>query len=440
MINSLHLCCYCNNLSFSCNFSAYFVVSVRLCHQVVYWSLSFNSFVHLFDSNVLSELRSFIGLTEFYGRFISRLSTLREPLTRLLKHDKHFRWTNDQQTAFNNLKNILSGDTMVTPFNPNNKITLICDALLVGIGAILEQNGQPVTCVSKTLTTAEKGYPQIEREVLAIVWSIERLHKYLFGRKFTVVTNKKPLFFLCNPGKAIPVMTAARLQRWLIITILNIEKAQTFKVQTHYQDITRIMRLMVFLMSTIFRTLYCWLQLTSLASDKRVKWILISGMFARVSWTVSMVPLLLTILNFDMKWLFKTHCCIEVSDSLFQSVCNRKCWNIGTDAMKSIARQCVWWPTIDHDIDRWAKSCEGCCKGKNHPKSMWTSWPEEQEKWSRVHVDLCGPFYDGSMALVMVDAFTKWPEVHLLKSTTSNDIIKRLCDEPSLEKVHQSLW
>ena len=58
---------------------------------------------------------------------------------------------------------------------------------------------------------------------------------------------------------------------------------------------------------------------------------------------------------------------------------------------------------------------------------MWTSWPEEQEKWSHVHVDLCSPFYDGSiMALVMVDAFMKWPEVHLLKSTTSNDIIKWL--------------
>ena len=118
--------------------------------------------------------------------------------------------------------------------------------------------------------------------------------------------------------------------------------------------------------------------------------------------------------------------------------------HVGTDTMKSIARQCIWWPTIDSDIDHWAKPCEGCCKGKNHPKSMWTSWPEEWEKWSRVHVDLCGPFYDGLMALVMADAFAKWSVVHLLKSTTSNDIIKWLWlngrDEPSLKKVYQPLW
>ena len=159
----------------------------------------------------------------------------------------------------------------------------------------------------KTLTVAEKGYPQIEREALAIVWSIKRLHKYLFGRKFTVVTDNKPLFFLCNPGKAIPVMTAARLQRWLLFLMaynydIEYRKAtDTFKVQTHYQSITRIMQIMVFLMSTIFKTLYCRLQLISLASEKRVKLIPISGMFTRVSCTVGMVTLRLTILNFDMK-------------------------------------------------------------------------------------------------------------------------------------------
>ena len=113
--------------------------------------------------------------------------------------------------------------------------------------------------------------------------------------------------------------------------------------------------------------------------------------------------------------------------------------HIGTDAMKSIARQCVWWPMIDHDINHWAKSCEGCCKGKNHPKSMWTPWPEEREKWSRVHVDLCSPFFDGSMALVMVNAFRNG-----LKFISSNQQLLMTssngCDEPSLKKVYQPPW
>ena len=86
-----------------------------------------------------------------------------------------------------------------------------CDASPVGIGAVTEQDGKPILFVSKTLTKAERGYAQIEREGLAIVWAIKRLHKYLFGRKFDLVTDNKPISFIFNPSKAVAVMTAARL-------------------------------------------------------------------------------------------------------------------------------------------------------------------------------------------------------------------------------------
>ena len=365
------------------------------------------SVIHGFrkPSNV-AEIRSFIGLTEFYGRFIPRLSTLREPLTSLLKHDEPFQWTNDQQTAFNNLKNILSGDTVVTPFNPNDKVTLICDASPVDIGAILEQNGRLVPCVSKTLTTAEKGYPQIEQEALAIVWSIKRLHKYLFGRKFMVVTDNKPLFFLCNPGKAIPVMTAARLQRWLLILMAynydieyrkgaDIQGADTLS-RYHSENADNGVFDVNNLQNTILPAPIDKSRIRKASKiDPDLRDVYKSIMH---SWYGDTAP---DYLKFRYE--------ITVQDSLLYRgvrLVIPKCLqqevlehlhdgHVGTDAMKSIARQCVWWPTIDCDIDHWAKSCEGCCKGKSHPKSMWTPWPEEREKWSRVHVDLCGPFYDG---------------------------------------------
>ena len=100
--------------------------------------------------------------------------------------------------------------------------------------------------------------------------------------------------------------------------------------------------------------------------------------------------------------------------------------HIGADSMKSIARQCVWWCSIDKDIEIVAKSCVNCGKSKNHTRARWTSWPEETQKWNRVHIDLAGPFGRDTMALVMVDAYSKWPEVHLMSSTTSTEIIKRL--------------
>ena len=100
--------------------------------------------------------------------------------------------------------------------------------------------------------------------------------------------------------------------------------------------------------------------------------------------------------------------------------------HLGTDGMKSIARQSVWWKNIDSDIVNFAKSCKSCCSGKSHFRSSWSSWPEENQKWTRVHVDLCGPFSDGLMALVIVNAYSRWPEVHMMRSIFSSDIINRL--------------
>ena len=100
--------------------------------------------------------------------------------------------------------------------------------------------------------------------------------------------------------------------------------------------------------------------------------------------------------------------------------------HVGIDVMKSISRQCVWWKSIDGDITNYVKSCISCCQSKTSSRSAWTSWPEETAKWTRVHVDFCGPFVDGVNALVIVDAYSRWPEVHLMRSTTSSETISRL--------------
>ena len=100
---------------------------------------------------------------------------------------------------------------------------------------------------------------------------------------------------------------------------------------------------------------------------------------------------------------------------------------VGSEAMKTIACQCVWWKTINKDINSWSKRCERHCKAKSHVKSQWNPWPEETEKWHRVlvHADIVGTFEDGRYALIIVDAYTKWPEVHIMTSTTSSEVKKR---------------
>ena len=127
----------------------------------------------------VKEVRSLLGMIEFYGRFIPHLSTLKQPLTKLTRAGQKFSWGEEEEDAFEKLKAALCRDAVLRIFNPESQVTLRCDASPAGIGAVLEQHERPVLFMSKTLSPAERNYAQIEREAFAIVWPERRLHKYL---------------------------------------------------------------------------------------------------------------------------------------------------------------------------------------------------------------------------------------------------------------------
>ena len=162
------------------------------------------------------ELQSWLGSLQFYNKFLQNLADKVAPLYQLLKQNVPFIFSTVERKAIDSIKKALVSPLLLQPFQPDQPITLTCDASQHGVAATLEQNGKPVMAVSKVLSAAEQKYSQIEREALAIVWSVKKLTKFLLHKKFTLITDHKPLLYIFNKTKAINAITAARLQRWAL--------------------------------------------------------------------------------------------------------------------------------------------------------------------------------------------------------------------------------
>ena len=146
------------------------------------------------------NIKQFLGLAGYYRRFIENFSKIASPLTQLLKKDTPFVWTEKQQVAFDTLKQKLCEEPLLQRPDFSKPFILTTDASGYAIGGILSQGkiGQdkPIAYTSRTLSDSERKFDTYEKEALAIVYSVQHFRPYLYGRRFTLVTDHKPLVWL----------------------------------------------------------------------------------------------------------------------------------------------------------------------------------------------------------------------------------------------------
>ena len=160
-----------------------------------------------------SGLRSFLGLASYIGKgTVPNFSSLAAPLWDLLASG-NFAWSEKATAAFTKLKAALLNVQKLRYFDPSQCTVVQVDASGDGLGGVLLQNGQPVVFVSRKLTLSETRYSQLEREFLAIVFTLTCLKTYLLGVNFVVQTDHRPILGLI--GKPIDRLSN-RLQRWLL--------------------------------------------------------------------------------------------------------------------------------------------------------------------------------------------------------------------------------
>ncbi|XP_026532364.1 uncharacterized protein K02A2.6-like, partial [Notechis scutatus] len=275
---------------------------------------------------------------------------------------------------FQQVKDLLTSDAVLMQYNETLPLTVTCDASPFGVGAILSHvlpngNEAPIAFFSRTLSKTERNYSQLDKEALAIVAAIKRFHEYVYGRPFTIITDHKPLLGILAGDKPTPHILSPRMTHW-----------SEFLAAYGYQLLHRPGKAIP--------------HATELFSQKGC-----------VLWG-DRVIIPEKLQHSILKLLHDGH--------------------PGIMRMKALARSYTWWPGIDKQIEAWVATCNKCQEIRAAPpKAPPTEWDAPRGPWSRIHIDFAGPTKEHTF-LITVDAYSNWLEVHKMKSTTTEAVVKML--------------
>lgn len=172
--------------------------------------------------STLRELRSFLGFTGYYRRFIQNYGKLCSPLHVLLKKDS-FEWSPAATTAFHQLKEAMTTAPVLALPDYSKTFTLETDASGTGLGAVLMQDGHPIAYWSKGLSNRDQVLSTYEKELMAVVLSVLKWRYYLLGRHFLIKTDHQSLKYLLEQRVGTPFQ-----QKW-ITKLLGFDYTITYK-------------------------------------------------------------------------------------------------------------------------------------------------------------------------------------------------------------------
>ena len=329
-------------------------------------------------------------------------------------------------------------------YNPEAETELRVDACSIRLGAILMQSdGQevrPVAYASRTLTDVERRYSQTEREALAVVWGCEKFHLYLYGTQFKMYTDHKPLEFIYSPkGKPPP-----RIERWALRLQPYRFKVIHMPGKTNPVDVLSQLPLI----AQSHRERNIAEEYIHFITERAVPKSMTLEQISKATYADATVQEVQRCLlhnqwsaGVDIQQFFKVRDKLSASQGLLlrrTRIVMSKCLRRQTLSLahegyqgivrtKQLLRQKVWWPGMDTEAETLIKACIPCQSTMPplppeplHPSTM------PSKPWQSIHVDLCGPFPTGESLLVCVDACSRWPEVEILRTTSSEVIVRCL--------------
>ncbi|XP_041940375.1 uncharacterized protein K02A2.6-like [Alosa sapidissima] len=402
----------------------------------------------------LPKLRSFLGLTSWYSKFIPGYAAVVEPLRALLRGSESFTWTPEAQKSFDTVKELIVNSPALSLFNPELPTVVTTDASDYGLGAVLTQmhpdgSEKTVAFASRTLTQAERKYSTVEKEALGCVWATEKWRTYLWGRHFTLRTDHSPLTtLLASKGQGRAGMRIARWSSRLLSFTYdlqykpgreNVTADCLSRLPLPHSEPSLEEDIEVALTSTLTAVTDAEFKAacTSCPVQTQLRGLLTS------TWPASakhLTPALQPFFKLRYELSLQGDCVVRgphrlvVPDSLqskFISLAHDT--HQGIVRTKQRLREAYWWPGMDAQVETAIKSCITC---QSHDKSAVTHTPPLQPvpypdgAWEKVAIDIVGPFerapIDCRFAVTLIDYHSKWPEVAFLSHATSQTVIQFL--------------
>ena len=393
----------------------------------------------------VSELKSYLGMINYYQKFLPNLSSVLAPLHRLLNSKTHWHWGKDQQQS----KSFLKSSRLLVHYDDKKELILACDASQNGLGAVLSHNMEdgsehPISFVSRTLTKAERNYSNLQREARAVIFGVKKFHQYLYGRQFILETDHKPLESLFNEKKATPSMAAARIQRWAL-TLAPYNYTIKYKPGIEHGNADAVSRLplpvrprttpvpadTVWTMELLDSTPVSVKEIqegtrTDVVLSQVVK-------FVQYGWPSrnkdeALQPYFerkqeLSIQDGCLSWGDRVVVPPKARERMMEELHET---HPGICRMKSLARSHVWWLKMDSELEMKVRSCNVCqVNRKLPPEAPLHPWEWPHKPWVRLHLDYAFPFL-GKMFLIVVDVHSKWIEAFPMSTSTSEATIEKL--------------
>ena len=399
----------------------------------------------------VSELRRFLGMANQLGKFTPNLAQITQPLRELLSKSRNWIWGPSQSKAFDQVKEELSKPTTLALYDLAAPTKISADASAYGLGAVLLQKTdglwRPVAFASRSMSETERRYAQIEKEALAATWACEKFSDFILGKNISLETDHKPLVPLLgnkNLDQLPPRILRFRLRlNRFSFDIQHVPGKELYTADTLSRapvqckisvDSVELQELAELCVAHVISHLPAGSKRIDSYREAQSKDVICKQVmtYCRTGW-----PHLKDLdQSFKLYWEF--HSELTICDGLLMrgprvvipEVLQKEILHKlhgghqGITRCRSRAQISVWWPGLTQQLKDFIQQCPECARDHRPNKEPLIPSTLPDYPWQQVAADLFQ--LKGSEYLVIVDYFSRYPEVHKLTTTTSQSIINSL--------------